>query len=79
MPRRPTIRQIYALTHALCAKTGEPFPASFDDASILLRRVRLEIGHPRPELDDHPYRRRPRWRRRLDWILHDEIVDEFLR
>jgi hypothetical protein len=77
--RRPTIRQIYALAHALCAKVDEPFPESFDAASMLLARVRREIGHPRPELEDHPLRRRPRWRRRVDSILHDEIVDEFLR
>jgi hypothetical protein len=77
--RRPTIRQIYALAHALCAKTGEEFPESFADASALLARVRREIGHPRPDLDDHPRLRRPRRRRRIDAILHDEIVDELLR
>lgn len=77
--RRPTIRQVYALAHALCARHDEPFPETFEEASASIRRLRLEIGHPQPELDDSPHRSRPRWLRRLDRELHDEIVDELLR
>jgi hypothetical protein len=76
--RRPTIRQIYALAAALCTQADEPWPETFDDASALIREVRLEIGHPEPELEDCAYRRRPKWARRLDRDLHDEIVDELL-
>ena len=78
MPRGPTIRQIYALAAALCAKVDEPWPETFDDASALIERVRTEIGHPEPRLEDCTYRRRPKWQRRLDRELHDEILDEFL-
>jgi len=76
--RRPTIRQIYALAAALCAKVDEPWPETFDNASELIERVRTEIGHPEPRLEDCIYRGRPKWQRRLDRELHDEILDELL-
>jgi hypothetical protein len=78
MMRRPTIRQVYALAHALCAKVDERFPVTFSEASVLLERLRYEIGHPEPRLEDCPQRPRPRWRRRLDRELHEEILDELL-
>jgi len=78
--RRPTIRQVYALAHALCARDGIRFPLTFTEASYVIEAIRREIGHPEPELEDCPPRAsRPRWRRRLDRELHDEIVDELLR
>ena len=58
----PTIRQIYALTAALCERAGEEFPETFDAASELIERLRLENGHPAPRLEDVPFRPR-RWRR----------------
>ena len=59
--RRPTIRQIYALAAALCAKVDEPWPETFDNASELIERLRIESGHPAPRLEDLPP---PRVRRR---------------
>ncbi|MDX6513275.1 MAG: hypothetical protein QOE36_2779 [Gaiellaceae bacterium] len=57
--RRPaTVRQIYALAAALCARHGEAFPESFDDASELIERLRIESGHPAPRLQDVPRRER---------------------
>lgn len=79
MPRRPTIRQVYALAHVLCAKLDERFPLTFTEMSVLLERLRYETGHPEPRLGDAPPRPpRPRWRRRLERELHDEILDELL-
>jgi hypothetical protein len=77
--RRVTARQVYALAAALCARAGEPWPESFDEASELIGRMRTEIGHPHARLEDCP-RRPPRARRRrqLDRRLHDELVDELL-
>ena len=74
----PTVRQIYALAAAACEKLDEPWPETFDDASELIERLRTEIEHPQPRLDDCPRRRRPRWLRRRERDLHDEIVDELL-
>jgi hypothetical protein len=79
MPRRgPTVRQVYAIAAALCAKLDEPWPETFDEASQLIGRIRTEIGHAQPRLEECASRRRPKWARRLDRELHDEIVDEFL-
>jgi hypothetical protein len=50
--RPPTIRQVYALAAALCERYGEPFPERLSDASELIERVRREIGHPTPRLDE---------------------------
>jgi hypothetical protein len=62
----PTARQIYALAAALCERAGEPFPDRRDDASELIERVRREIGHPAPRLEDTPrLDRRRRGRRRV--------------
>lgn len=57
------MRQIYALAAALCARASEPFPETFDEASALIERLRLETGHPAPRLSDallEPRRRRRR-------------------
>jgi hypothetical protein len=58
----PTARQIYALAAALCEKADVPFPETVVEASEQLERLRTELGHPRPLLDDGP--RPPRGRRR---------------
>jgi hypothetical protein len=77
--RRPTIRQVYALAHALCVRDGFKFPLTFTEMSYLIEAVRREIGHPEPELEDcPPPPPKPRWRTRLDRELHDELVDELL-
>ena len=61
----PTVRQVYALAAALCARAGLAFPETREAASELIERVRLEIGHPAPRLTDTPLRPfRPRRRRR---------------
>jgi hypothetical protein len=54
----PTPRQIYALAAALCEQAGEEFPGNRGAASELIERLRTELGHPAPRLEDHP--RRPR-------------------
>jgi hypothetical protein len=64
--RRPTVRQVYALAAALCERTGEEFPVTFDDASDLIESLRLENGHPRPRLEDTEPRRGRRRRRRAE-------------
>ena len=62
--RPPTVRQIYALAAALCEKQGEEWPATRDDASELIERLRIENGHPAPSLEDALLLRPPRPRRR---------------
>jgi hypothetical protein len=64
-PKPPTVRQVYALASALCAAAGEPFPRTREEASALIERLRIEIGHPRPALEDHPLR--GRMRPKFDW------------
>ncbi len=54
----PTTRQIYALAAAFCEQTGETFPETLADASDLIERLRIELGHPAPFLVDVPRRRR---------------------
>jgi len=61
MRDKPTVRQVYALTAALCERTGEAFPETLDEASELIQRLRIENGHPASRLVDMPRRR---WRRR---------------
>jgi hypothetical protein len=66
---KPTVRQVYALAAALCERAGEEFPETFQAASELIERLRVENGHPAPRLEDVPFRSR-RWRRgreRVDW------------
>jgi hypothetical protein len=58
---RPTVRQVYALAAALCERAGEEFPKTWDAASELIERLRVENGHPQPRLEDGPFR--PRGRR----------------
>jgi hypothetical protein len=55
----PTVRQVYALARALCDKASEEFPATREQASEVIERLRRELGHPAPRLEDTP-RRRPR-------------------
>jgi len=56
--RRPTVPQVYALAGALCARADERFPETRAEASELIERLRREIGHPAPALDDSPRRSR---------------------
>jgi hypothetical protein len=63
MADEPTVRQVYALAAALCARAGVGFPETREAASELIERVRLEIGHPAPRLADVPLGRRRRRRR----------------
>jgi hypothetical protein len=61
---KPTVRQVYALAASLCERAGEEFPESFETASELIERLRVEAGHPQPRLEDVPLRaRRPGGRR----------------
>ena len=72
METKPTVRQVYALAAALCERAGEEFPESRAQASELIERLRIEIGHPAPRLADVailPRRRRRRVRRRLGYEL----------
>jgi hypothetical protein len=66
---KPTVRQVYALAAALCALCDERFPETRDEASQLIERLRRQLGHPAPRLEDTP---RPRGRRR-----RLTLVDEF--
>jgi hypothetical protein len=65
MGGKPTVRQVYALAAALCSRAGLAFPETREQASGLIERVRLEIGHPAPRLVDVPHRPRRRRRRGL--------------
>jgi hypothetical protein len=60
---KPTVRQVYALTAALCERAGEEFPETRDAASELIERLRTENGHPAPRLEDVPFRPRKGSRR----------------
>lgn len=60
--RRPTVPQVYALAAALCARVDERFPETRAEASALIERLRRELGHPVPALEDA--RRRPRRKER---------------
>jgi hypothetical protein len=66
MDDRPTVRQVYALAAALCARDGVAFPETRAEASEAIERLRLECGHPAPRLSDVVFRPRParRWRGR---------------
>jgi hypothetical protein len=59
----PTVRQIYAVTRVLCEKAGEAFPETREQASELIERLRRELGHPAPRLEDAPLQRGRRGRR----------------
>jgi len=54
----PTNRQVYALAAAFCEQAGERFPETRGEASSLIEKLRRELGHPAPALEDSP--RRPR-------------------
>ncbi len=62
MGGKPTVRQVYALAGALCERAGEEFPETFEAASELIERLRIENGHPAPRLSDTPLRRQRRRR-----------------
>ena len=71
----PTVRQIYALAAALCERAGEEFPATREDASATIERLRLENGHPAPRLED-TVRRARRRRRGPESRVAERLVDE---
>lgn len=87
MDARPTVRQVYALAAALCERADEAFPETFDQASELIERLRLELGHPAPRLSDVLLARRRRRRRQggRRGSAHDhdrrasEVADELVR
>jgi hypothetical protein len=54
----PTVRQVYALAAALCARDGEDLPRTRGEASALIEQLRVESGHPAPRLDRSAP---PRW------------------
>jgi hypothetical protein len=58
---KPTVRQVYALAAALCERAGEAFPETWEAASELIERLRIENGRSAPRLEDVPFR--PRGRR----------------
>ena len=64
--QKPTVRQVYALAAVLCERGGEEFPETFEAASEMIERLRVEAGHPQPRLEDVPYRR-SRWQGRSKW------------
>ena len=51
-PKPPTVKQVYALAAALCTFTGQEFPRTRDEATDLIERIRLDIGHPEPSLPE---------------------------
>jgi hypothetical protein len=55
---KPTVRQVYALAAVLCERTGEEFPETREAASELIERLRVESGHPAPQSEPVPRRRR---------------------
>jgi hypothetical protein len=75
---RPSIRQVYALAAALCERCGEEFPEMREAASETIERLRLEIGHPAPRLEDTPLRprRRGRGSRRFARVIAAEVARE---
>jgi hypothetical protein len=77
----PTVRQVYALAAALCERSGEEFPATREVASETIERIRTEIGHPAPRLQDAPSRRHGsrragRGTRKLARAIAVEVVRE---
>ena len=46
----PTVMQVYALAAALCTFTGQEFPRTREEATDLIERIRIDIGHPEPSL-----------------------------
>jgi hypothetical protein len=60
-PKKPSVRQVFALAAVLCEREGAEFPATREAASELIERLRLETGHPRPRRENtqkRPQRRR---------------------
>jgi hypothetical protein len=49
-PKPPTVKQIYALAAALCTFTEQEFPRTRGEATDLIERIRIDIGHPEPSL-----------------------------
>ncbi len=54
-PKPPTVKQVYALAAALCTFTGQEFPATREEATDLIERVRIDIGHPEPSLREREH------------------------
>src|SRR4051794_8800445 len=86
MGDEPTVKQVYALAAALCAGAGLPFPRTREAASVLIERVRLDIGHPAPRLADTPPRPRRRRRRGVgrtglepQYVRASEVAAELVR
>jgi hypothetical protein len=76
MNAKPTVRQVYALAAGLCERAGEAFPQTVDEASELIERLRLDIGHPAPRLADaRPRPARTRTRRRRIVIEYGRASD----
>src|SRR5438552_13567150 len=69
----PTVRQIYALAGGLCEKAGEAFPETREQASELIERLRRELGHPAPRLEDTPLRRGGRRRAAMGRRVAEEL------
>jgi hypothetical protein len=78
---KPTVRQVYALAAALCERGGEEFPETWEAASELIERLRIENGHPTPRLEDVPFRPRGRrgWRRRNHDVRASAAAAELAR
>jgi hypothetical protein len=51
-PKKPSVRQVFALAAVLCEREGIEFPSTRDSASELIERLRLETGHPRPRREE---------------------------
>jgi hypothetical protein len=51
-PRKPSVRQVFALAAVLCEREGLEFPDTRDAASELIEQLRREAGHPRPRRED---------------------------
>jgi hypothetical protein len=75
----PTVRQVYAVAAALCERAGEEFPQTPDEASELIERLRFENGHPRPRLEDVPFRSRRRRGRPSDDRRASKVAAELAR
>jgi hypothetical protein len=73
--RRPTVPQVYALAGALCARADERFPETRAEASELIERLRREIGHAAPALEDstrRPGRKPPK--RKGEWSTNGRVT-----
>jgi hypothetical protein len=51
-PKKPSVRQVYALAAVFCEREGVDFPSTREAASELIERLRREAGHPVPRRED---------------------------